>query len=248
MTWYYQQAGEQRGPVTDSDLEQLFNSGTVRAETLVWRDGMANWSPYSQVKHVPSGSPAMAATLDPGSHVCAECGKVFPSDAVIKFGDRYVCAVCKPIFVQKLKEGAVFSGVMDYAGFWIRFAAKFVDGIILQVASLLLNLVVGIVLKGADPLAVTLVGVAVGMAINAAYSTYFIGKFGATPGKMAAKIRVVNADGSKVSYAKAFARYFAEILSSLILGIGYIMAAFDDEKRALHDRICDTRVIKASPK
>ncbi|HET6371045.1 MAG TPA: RDD family protein, partial [Nitrospiria bacterium] len=42
----------------------------------------------------------------------------------------------------------------------------------------------------------------------------------------------------------ACGRYFAEILSGIILCIGYIMAAFDDEKRALHDRICGTRVIK----
>jgi hypothetical protein len=34
------------------------------------------------------------------------------------------------------------------------------------------------------------------------------------------------------------------LLSSLTLAIGYIMAAFDDEKRSLHDRICDTRVIR----
>jgi uncharacterized RDD family membrane protein YckC len=34
------------------------------------------------------------------------------------------------------------------------------------------------------------------------------------------------------------------MLSAILLGIGYLMIAFDDEKRALHDRICDTRVIK----
>jgi uncharacterized RDD family membrane protein YckC len=39
-------------------------------------------------------------------------------------------------------------------------------------------------------------------------------------------------------------RHFAEMLSGILLGIGYLMIAFDDEKRALHDRICDTRVIK----
>ena len=75
------------------------------------------------------------------------------------------------------------------------------------------------------------------------YEVFFIGKFGATPGKMALKIKVINADGSKVGYLKAVGRYFAKLLSAIILGIGYFMAAFDDEKRALHDRICNTRVI-----
>ena len=79
--------------------------------------------------------------------------------------------------------------------------------------------------------------------IQFGYEVFFIGKFGATPGKMALKIKVINADGSKVSYLKALGRLFAYFLSGIILGIGLIMAAFDDEKRALHDRICNTRVI-----
>jgi uncharacterized RDD family membrane protein YckC len=79
-----------------------------------------------------------------------------------------------------------------------------------------------------------------------AYATFFIGKFGATPGKMALNLMVVNPDGSKVSYMKAFGRFFAEMISGIILCIGYIMAAFDSEKRALHDRICSTRVVRKS--
>jgi uncharacterized RDD family membrane protein YckC len=47
-----------------------------------------------------------------------------------------------------------------------------------------------------------------------------------------------------VDLGRAFGRYFGKLLSAIILGIGYIMAAFDSEKRALHDMICDTRVIK----
>ena len=80
--------------------------------------------------------------------------------------------------------------------------------------------------------------------IQILYSVLFLGKFGATPGKMAVGIKVVRSDGERVSYLRAFGRYFAEILSGLIFLIGYIMAAFDDEKRALHDRICDTRVVR----
>jgi uncharacterized RDD family membrane protein YckC len=77
------------------------------------------------------------------------------------------------------------------------------------------------------------------------YVTFFLGGYGATPGKMACGIRVVRSNGEGVSYARAFGRVWAECLSSLIFCIGYIMAAFDGEKRALHDRLCDTRVVKA---
>ena len=51
------------------------------------------------------------------------------------------------------------------------------------------------------------------------------------------------AENGDLYYARALGRYFAKILSAAICGIGYIMAAFDEEKRALHDRICNTRVI-----
>ncbi len=80
--------------------------------------------------------------------------------------------------------------------------------------------------------------------ISAAYDIWFVGRFGATPGKMACKIKIVTPDGGKVSYSRALGRYFAKWISSMILGIGFLMAAFDDEKRTLHDRICETRVIR----
>ena len=60
---------------------------------------------------------------------------------------------------------------------------------------------------------------------------------------MAVKIKVVRPDGSPIGYGRAFGRYFGFLLSYVICLIGLIMAAFDSEKRALHDRICDTRVI-----
>ena len=133
---------------------------------------------------------------------------------------------------------------MVYAGFWIRFGAKFLDNIILQVVGFGLGLVCGLVIR--DAFIAPLVAGIAGFAVNIAYNTYFIGKFGATPGKMAAKLRVVTPEGGPISYGKAFGRVFGELLSGLTLGIGYIMAAFDDEKRALHDRVCNTRVIRTN--
>jgi uncharacterized RDD family membrane protein YckC len=79
--------------------------------------------------------------------------------------------------------------------------------------------------------------------VQVAYKVFFLGKYGATPGKMACKLKVVTNGGEKISYARATGRAFSEILSGMICYIGYIMVAFDDEKRALHDHICNTRVI-----
>jgi uncharacterized RDD family membrane protein YckC len=84
----------------------------------------------------------------------------------------------------------------------------------------------------------------VGFAIGISYEVFFIRKFDATPGKMALGVKVLRTDGSKLSVGRIIGRYFANIVSVLTAFIGYIIAAFDDEKRALHDYMCDTRVIK----
>jgi len=61
---------------------------------------------------------------------------------------------------------------------------------------------------------------------------------------MATSLRVVNPDGSAVSYSKALGRWAAQIVSGLACCIGYLMIAWDPEKRGLHDRMCNTRVIR----
>jgi uncharacterized RDD family membrane protein YckC len=80
-------------------------------------------------------------------------------------------------------------------------------------------------------------------AINGVYSIFFVGKYGATPGKMVCGLRVVASDGGTLSYGRATGRFFAELLSGLVCYIGYIIAGFDSQKRALHDHICNTRVV-----
>jgi len=56
-------------------------------------------------------------------------------------------------------------------------------------------------------------------------------------------LRVVTARGDRLPLSLSAGRYLAQLVSSATLSIGYIMAAFDPEKRALHDRICNTRVV-----
>ena len=68
-------------------------------------------------------------------------------------------------------------------------------------------------------------------------------KYGATLGKMAVGLRVVTLDGNFPSFARAFGRGCSEILSGFCCYIGYILAGFDEQKRALHDHICATRVV-----
>ncbi len=62
---------------------------------------------------------------------------------------------------------------------------------------------------------------------------------------MAIRVKVIRTDGSEIGYGRAFLREVpGKFLSGLILGIGYLMIAFDAQKQGLHDKIADTYVIK----
>ena len=65
----------------------------------------------------------------------------------------------------------------------------------------------------------------------------------ATLGKMALGIMVTDGQGRRVSFARATGRYFAKIISNIILYIGYIMIAFTVRKQGLHDIIADCLVV-----
>src|SRR5690348_9267063 len=78
----------------------------------------------------------MATGFDPDIRYCSQCGQPSPLDQLARFGDTLVCPHCKNTYVQKIREGvAPFRPAFVYAGFWIRFAAAFIDGIIMGVAS-----------------------------------------------------------------------------------------------------------------
>ena len=145
-----------------------------------------------------------------------------------------------------MAQGVARPGNMRYAGFWIRFGAKFLDGLILGIVNLAIRMVLVIPFAINSPQAVIIMSVLASilqLVIAASYSGYFLSKHRATPGKMACGLVVVTPEGGTISFWRGVGRSFAEFISSMILLIGYLMVCFDDEKRALHDRICNTRVI-----
>ena len=184
---------------------------------------------------------------------CSQCGKLLSVNDMIHYQDQWICPKCKPLFFQKLREGLPLSGEFHYGGFWIRFLAKMLDSFILSSVSILF-LMLSFFLEfwnfpGSDktssikPTYNIIVSI-VELCIAIGYSIYFVGKFGATPGKMICKLKIITAEGEPVSYGRATARFFAEMLSSFTMTIGYLMAVFNDEKKTLHDIICNTRVIR----
>ncbi len=258
MDWYYAADGETKGPFSDEEFESLVGEGTVTPDTLVQNGDINEWTPFERVETLKGAEPPVDQV--PEAHrlkeICTECGRLFFQDELVSFQGSLVCETCKPAFLQKLREG-VQTTPMAYGGFWIRFGAKIIDYIIMTIVNYAIAIPLGwLIMPKMDPAgmsdpaafkSVIIPSIILSLfqwGITIFYATWFIGKFGATPGKMACGLRVVTAENQKVSYLRAFARFFGEMLSGMILLIGYIMAGFDAEKRTLHDRICATRVIK----
>lgn len=140
---------------------------------------------------------------------------------------------------------------MEYAGFWVRLAAYCIDIVIVWIGMLFVNLMLGIVsivgsgVLRAEVLFQYTVKDIMLYVLQALYFILLTHGTGTTPGKRLLNLRVVNADGSRelnlldVIYRETIGRF----LCSLSIGIGYIMAGVDREKRGLHDMLCDTRVV-----
>lgn len=110
MQWYYVDNGQQAGPVEETEFPNLINSGKLKPETLVWREGLANWEPFSTAAPAEFRGTAMPPPTAPpitgNEAVCAECGGLFQKDNMIAHGGLHVCGNCKPVFLQRLSEGA----------------------------------------------------------------------------------------------------------------------------------------------
>jgi uncharacterized RDD family membrane protein YckC len=259
MEWYYADSGQQIGPVTESDLQSLYASGRIRHDTLVWRAGLPGWQAFSAAQSSQVDSRATDGQF------CTECGKPYPTSDLVAFGSSRVCANCKDAFFQRVREhgsdAAAHPAFLLYAGFWIRFVAVMIDGLILTCFFFLIA-VIGFMLAGKNifntlqnpnvtPADIGMIYGGIGLlylvffAGTVAYQSWFVARRGGTPGKLALGLKVVRSDGSALTLGRSVGRAFAYILNNLVpFCLGFIIAGFDTQKRALHDHVCDTRVIR----
>lgn len=256
MGWYYAYEGKQIGPITDAELAQLVSAGTITAATLVWQPGQAEWKSYGEVA-------GLGRAADSDHAVCAVSGKVRPKREMIEYEGKWVSAEHRDEFFQRLRQGAPIAphaegavpGPYGYGGFWLRFVARLLDSLVLMALFVPLMFVFGMVVGlsaagGGEPnIPLILIGyfflIVTSIGAGIFYEVYCIRKWDATIGKRALGLRILRADGSRLTTGRAVGRYFGYMLSSFIpLAIGFIMAGIDSEKRALHDLICDTRVVR----
>ncbi|MCB9045666.1 MAG: RDD family protein [Chitinophagales bacterium] len=129
-----------------------------------------------------------------------------------------------------------------YAGFWARFFAYFIDGLILAIPGFIIRFVVNDSLLEGNLLSATITFIVDWLYFALQES----GSAQATLGKRILDIKVTDMDGGRISFGRATGRYFGKIISAIILMIGFIMAAFDDRKQALHDKMAGTLVVSSS--
>jgi uncharacterized RDD family membrane protein YckC len=181
---------------------------------------------------------------------CAQCGQENPPSA--KFCSR--CGAPLPVQPEPVKTATPGSPpavsattALPKAGFWIRFGAAIIDGLIVSAASFIIRL----------PF-VTPLGLFHGGGFSAMSSSLFtsVGAMwlyhwlmiglnkGQTVGKMAVGIKVVDKNGNKPGLGQAALREIVgKTVSAIILYIGYLMVAWDSQKQGLHDKIADTYVV-----
>jgi uncharacterized RDD family membrane protein YckC len=149
-----------------------------------------------------------------------------------------------------------YLAAVPYGGFWRRLLAYLIDSVILGTIGGALQAVLALIVHGSS--AIPQNGGVVPTAASGVWSIIFVvgawlyfafmesSQYQATLGKMALGMKVTDVEGERISFARATARWFAKILSALILYIGFIMIAFHPRKRGLHDIIAGTLVYKAA--
>lgn len=117
-----------------------------------------------------------------------------------------------------------------YATFWQRFAAAFIDGLIIGVLP-------GMLIRGGN-------GNVLSFLLGLGYSVWMLSTYSATVGMMVLKIKITKESGGKITYQDAILRYFASILSAMVFLLGYFWMIWDAKRQTWHDHIAKTIVVK----
>jgi uncharacterized RDD family membrane protein YckC len=137
-------------------------------------------------------------------------------------------------------------GLPEYAGFWLRAWAFLIDTVIVMIFAL----AIGTILRRSpsEPLTPSASGaIAQALFLLLYMPVLWASPMQATAGQRICRVRVVDGISSEgISFGQGLLRLMAMALSGLLLGIGFLMAAFTERKRGLHDMLADTCVIKDS--
>jgi uncharacterized RDD family membrane protein YckC len=139
---------------------------------------------------------------------------------------------------------------LRYGGFWVRFLAIFLDGIVLAVITSALSVfafggTMFVSTTEAGAFTVNYTYNALGALVGLVYFVGFWGWRGQTPGMIPFNMRIVMADdGSKPDWVRMLLRYVGLLISIAVIFLGVIWAGFDRRKQGWHDKIAGTVVVR----
>ncbi|WP_363800021.1 RDD family protein [Lysobacter firmicutimachus] len=268
--WYYSDADRNRhGPLEADTMIDLHRRGELGAETLVWRDGLTQWRPWRELAGELIASPgfaaaaapapatadpvaaAVSARLDAAEHAAQASPQAAPAAA-----DRDSPYAAPRAGVDEIAE-VVHGHEVVHVGFWKRMAAYLIDSMLIGIAYYAVSMfmtvfVLAIGMASASwmskpEVAMALMIGGVYLLMGALSLAYYVGfessSMQATLGKRAVGIKTVDLDGRRLTRGRAFGRWLASWLSYATLGVGYLMIAFTDRKRGLHDLVAKTQVV-----
>lgn len=192
--------------------------------------------------------PKCGTRIHEASRFCASCGTRL-SDLGVAPTSEAATAAPEPAAlpgvapIRPAPGNAAAAGANVYGGFWRRLAAYLVDWLIVMVAMMAVGIALGVMQLTDDQSlgAIYLLSIGGTWLYSALMES---SSRQATVGKMALGIVVTDLRGERIGFGRATGRHFAKILSSLILGIGYVMAGFTRRRQCLHDMIAGTLVVK----
>jgi len=231
-----------QGPFTRAQVAQKLATGEFTLDSLAHVEGLAQWTPLRDVLARVDAAPALPPVVAPLSVPPARTPAY-----------SYAATMQPP-------------GHLVYAGFWLRFVAIFVDGLIVGIPMMIVGAVIGgfygynyamyhpghtFSVMDADG---TINGTFVVMELGLVSFSLLVkwlyfalqesSSAQATLGKRVMGLKVTNLEGQRIGFGQASGRFFGKIISSMILFIGYMMAGFTDRKQALHDILAGTLVVR----
>ena len=138
----------------------------------------------------------------------------------------------------------------EYAGFWIRFGAMLIDLVVMIIVLYIpLTIIYGEEYWIGEQFIYGFWDVILGYIVPIIVTIWFWLRYSGTPGKMATKLRIVDAaTGNKMTTGQAIGRYFAYTIAILPLCLGLIWVGIDKKKQGWHDKLAGTVVIRDTGK
>jgi uncharacterized RDD family membrane protein YckC len=181
-----------------------------------------------------------------GIRRCARCQTPYCRNCLVDIQGRPYCATCKSEQLLDVRSGVSAMGTLDYSGFWSRFGAVFLDGLIINIPMYIVIFAAAYAMSNTPGQPHPFVSFA-GLPIWGAQILYeglmLSNKNGQTLGKMAMHLRVVRPDGSPISAGQAWGRVAMRVVLGCLVIVDYIPFFFTPEKTTLHDMVAGTRVV-----